>query len=97
MDERSACTTSFTFAFTVASRSPLTVASTAGWMAMTSDWICAGALPLAAIVSFAALTAPQRSLMSQHDDEADGQMIDRVLDASQALIVDYVTGHSYHE
>jgi hypothetical protein len=59
VDERSACTTFLTFAFTVVSRSSFAVASTAGLMAVTNDSMCPGALPLAAIVSLAALTAPQ--------------------------------------
>ena len=37
------------------------------------------------------------TLVAQHDDETNGQMIDRVLDASQAVIVDHVTRHSEHE
>src|SRR5207244_1842977 len=37
------------------------------------------------------------TLMSEHHDQAHGQMIDRVLDASQAVIVDYVASYSYHE
>src|SRR5437762_3217070 len=34
------------------------------------------------------------ALMSEHHDQAHGQMIDRVLDAAQAMIADHVAGHA---
>src|SRR6266446_2711921 len=37
------------------------------------------------------------TLMAKHHDESHGQMIDRILDAPQALIVDHISCHSDHK
>src|SRR6516162_7318241 len=37
------------------------------------------------------------TLTAEHDNQAGAQNIDPVLDASQGMVVDDVTGHSYHE
>src|SRR5579885_2243188 len=60
VEERRLCTTCLTLALMLVSRSSFAVASTAGWIALTNDWMCPGAFPLAAIVFLAASTAPQR-------------------------------------
>ena len=62
-------------------------------MAVTNDWMCPGALPLAAIVSFAALDRAA-TLMAKHQNQARTQMIDRILDAAQAFIIDHVSRDS---